>query len=333
MRNVNLLTRLAIAGALVALVVGCKYEAPIPFEEGEWLGGEWVEPETLTRGQDAYILYCYACHGEEGDGKGPASSGLRPPPRDFRVTTYKFGRALDGLPHDEDLIALVRNGLEGTAMLPWDIPDTTMNDIIQYIKTFSAEDEGWWDEDAELGEQVLAGEDPWAEEGRDAAVARGKAVYHAYQCWSCHPSYASKADMAAATKEIKGQDLTNFRDNLFLGEAKLSEFYTVPITDAPECEADDECGEGNKCVYGTCEHKMRIAPPDFTMDAIRMGTDVGEIYRTVAAGIPGSGMPQWKGSVDDSDIWAVAHYVNWLAGWKNTPQAIEMKQKLRAGSK
>jgi len=40
-------------------------------------------------------------------------------------------------------------------------------------------------------------------------------------------------------------------------------------------------------------------------------------------------MPQWKGSVDDKDIWAVAHYVNNLAKLKGTPQAVTKKHMLR----
>ena len=46
----------------------------------------------LNDGHDAYMIYCYACHGEKGDGRGPSSSGLRPPPRDFTRASFKFAR-------------------------------------------------------------------------------------------------------------------------------------------------------------------------------------------------------------------------------------------------
>ena len=117
------------------LQVGCK---PVEFTEDQALGGEIISGETLTYGYEQYMLNCYACHGENGDGKGPAAQYLRPPPRDFRSALFKFGGVGAGdLPHTKDLVRLVKRGLTGTAMLPWDIPDSDMEAIIHYIKTFS----------------------------------------------------------------------------------------------------------------------------------------------------------------------------------------------------
>ena len=56
----------------------------------------------------------------------------------------------DGLAADEDLHRIIKHGLNGTAMLPWDIPDTVICDIIHYIKTFSLEEEGYRDVEAEF---------------------------------------------------------------------------------------------------------------------------------------------------------------------------------------
>ena len=43
--------------------------------------GRTVEASELNKGRLAYVHYCYACHGMNGDGRGPASIGLRPSPR------------------------------------------------------------------------------------------------------------------------------------------------------------------------------------------------------------------------------------------------------------
>ncbi len=334
------LALMALLAVVALCVTGCKYEEPDPFTEGEWFAGTEVDAATLTYGQEQYILYCYACHGMEGDGRGPASRFLRPPPRDLRLATYKFAKTTDGLPHDEDLLHILNKGLDGTAMLPWeDVPPSTMNAILQYIKTFSPEDEGWRDPDAELGERILAGADPWKGKTSEAIEA-GKKAYHAYQCWSCHAAYASPDDIRDWTQEIKGDRPGTLRPNLYYSESKESELYTVGVSDnvmgmLPDlpCEDDSDCeGDGQKCVMERCEVKLKIKPPDFLFDKIRAGADVESIYRTIAGGIPGSGMPQWKGSVDDEVIWAVSHYVNWLTGWKDTRQAVEMKNKLRASA-
>src|SRR5262249_50784561 len=55
-------------------------------------GGVKADVHTLNAGHEAYMLNCYACHGEKGDGKGPSSYGLRPPPRDFTQGIFKFAR-------------------------------------------------------------------------------------------------------------------------------------------------------------------------------------------------------------------------------------------------
>src|SRR5438067_111732 len=83
--------------------------------------GRTVDAATLNRGRDAYQQYCRPCHGERGDGHGYSSPGLRPPPRDFTQGIFKFGHTpIPTLPPDAELASIVRRGLNGTAMLPWD---------------------------------------------------------------------------------------------------------------------------------------------------------------------------------------------------------------------
>src|SRR5262249_50422185 len=157
MRESMTLTRLAswtLAGGVFALaLVGCEKEhfvAPMK------LGGVEVKAATLNAGWEGYMLYCYACHGVNGDGKGPASYGLKPPPRNFTLGKFKFAAVPSGqLPRDEDFVRIVRGGLHGTAMLEWDVPEVTLSHIIQYIKTFSPR----WKEETP-GEAIQIVKDP-----------------------------------------------------------------------------------------------------------------------------------------------------------------------------
>jgi len=128
----------ATAFLVAAFAAGCSGPGT-PFVKSRTLGGKRVSARRLNRGHELFVTYCAACHGVDGDGKGPASIGLRPPPRNFTQGQFKFAAVASGqLPNDEDLLRIVQKGLHGSAMLPWnDVPERDILDIIQYIKTLS----------------------------------------------------------------------------------------------------------------------------------------------------------------------------------------------------
>jgi mono/diheme cytochrome c family protein len=280
--------------------VACKgYRTP-GFDEPQTLGGKVVEADVLTEGQRAYVQYCRACHGDKGDGKGPAAKGLRPPPRDFTLGLFKFAAVQGGaLPHDEDLERIIRSGLHGTAMLAWDgVPEHKVREIIQYVKTFSPR----WKEE-EPGEPVVTTPDPW--KGREAdGVARGRKVYHGLaQCLSCHPAYASKAEIYAAAKELTGTGTADFREDM----------YGPVLTDSD---------------YG-----VKLLPPDFTrapLRSVRPEHRLEDLYRVIASGVGGTAMPTWQGSLPEEDLWAMVHFVDSLVALKGTEATQRLVGELEA---
>ena len=245
------------------------------------------------------MLYCRACHGEKGDGKGPSSPGLRPPPRDFTAGAFKFAAVQGGsLPRDEDLVRIAKGGLHGTAMLAWDVPDRTLADIVQYLKTFSPR----WKEE-EPGEAVLPTPDPWA--GRaEQGLARGRLLYHGLaQCLGCHPAYASRREIDEASRALTGNATTDFRPDMYGSVMKESD-------------------------YG-----VKILPPDFTraeLRSIRPGHRLEDLYRVIASGVGGTAMPTWKGSLPEEDIWALAHYVDSLVAVRDRPEAADLRRRNEA---
>ena len=161
-----------------------------------------------------------------------------PPPRDLRLGVYKFAAVPAGqLPRDADFVRTLRQGLHGTAMQAWQVPDAELDDLIQYVKSFAPR---WRSETP--GDEVTASPDPWL--GREAdAVARGVRVYHGLaQCAvACHPAYVTRAEIAAFTKELTGIELREIRPDVYQAVAKDSD-------------------------YG-----VKILPPDFTFNALRGG--------------------------------------------------------------
>ena len=285
----------AILFLLLALLAGCSEPQ---FKEPMTLAGQEISAEVLNLGHETYTLYCRACHGVNGDGNGPAAKGLRPPPRDFRQGTYKFVAVESGyLPNDEDFHRIIRGGLSGTAMLPWDISDQRLAAVSHYIKTFS---ERWQDEYEEVGAPIVSDSDPFGEARRAEAEEQGRKLYHALaQCNSCHPSYSSYQSIYDAGVELMGAGKADLGPNLYTTELKDSD-------------------------YG-----VKLQPPDFTFHNVRAGEDVPSLFRSIASGIGGTAMPTWKGSLEDDQIWAMAYYVRSLIELKGTPEAQELKDALR----
>jgi mono/diheme cytochrome c family protein len=293
------MTRALVLGvaALAVLTTACGPEEPA-FTRSLKLGGKVVVPEVLNRGKEAYTHYCRACHGDKGDGKGPSASGMRPPPRDFTLGRFKFAAVPAGqLPHDDDLVRVVKRGLAGTAMLAWDVPDADLAAILQYLKTFSRR----WQTD-EPGEKVVTTEDPWLKEpgGEKAALSHGQRMYHAMECWACHPAYASRQEIYDWTFAVRKAASSDFRQDMYDAVAK---------------ETD----------YG-----VNVMPPDFLVSDVRSGATPGDLYRSIASGIGGTAMPQWKGILPEKDIWAMVHFVRSLVALKGTREAEALRARVLA---
>lgn len=132
------MTRLSTALAALALLTGCEDDAP-KFSGPRTLGGQEVSAEVLNAGHRSYEMRCASCHGQDGSGQGPASTGLAATPRDFRQADFKYKSTPDGaLPTDADIDITIRNGKLKNGMPAFSgLADADRHAIIQYLKTFS----------------------------------------------------------------------------------------------------------------------------------------------------------------------------------------------------
>jgi mono/diheme cytochrome c family protein len=298
---------------MLLLVIGCRqphFTKPLALAEGKT-----VAVQVLEEGREAYMLYCYACHGEKGDGRGPAAPGMRPPPRDFTQGLFKFaGVPAGGLPNDDDLVALVKHGLDGTPMLPWDVSERERQAIVQYLKSFSPR----WKDEAPGPKVLPDGSDPWQGRERDA-VELGKRIYHFSGakmskegqleqifagCSTCHPAYALPDELREMAK-LTGVPPVD-RQDLYRPVAKETDY----VVDG---------------------HKQVILPTDFLFQSVKTGSDLPSLYRTIAAGVGGTAMPVWKPPLGDRDLWALAHYVRSLADLRATPAGLALQARLNPG--
>ena len=68
-----------------------------------------LSPADSDRAKTIFLQNCASCHGDQGDGRGPAAAALAPAPTNFHLKQPSFDRATEVLTH----------GLPGSAMPAW----------------------------------------------------------------------------------------------------------------------------------------------------------------------------------------------------------------------
>ncbi|MBI2893377.1 MAG: c-type cytochrome [Deltaproteobacteria bacterium] len=142
-----------------------------------------VVPSTAV-GSDAAVRYrriCGPCHGQRGDGLGPAAGYLPLRPRDFTRGEYKFRSTPSGsLPLDSDLARTIRRGLPGTPMPAWRgaLSEEEIGDVVRVVKSFSRR---FADEPAPSRLQI-----PRPPRFDARLVREGRRTWKLFQCASCH---------------------------------------------------------------------------------------------------------------------------------------------------
>ena len=129
-------------------------------------------------GKVVYERKCAGCHGDKGDGKGPAAELLAPKPRDFTAGLYKIRTTANKTPTDQDLFRVITEGMPGTSMPPWAVlPEKDRWNLVAYVKTFAADKFKEAPKKLELPKDVAASPE---------SVTRGKEMFEAIECHKCH---------------------------------------------------------------------------------------------------------------------------------------------------
>jgi cytochrome c oxidase cbb3-type subunit 2 len=159
--------------------------------------------EWIAHGKEVYERRCLGCHGEKGDGNGPASTFFYlQRPRNFNNAVFKFRLTDEPVPTDGDLFRTITRGVRGTAMPAWyELPVNDRLAVIQYIKYVLAVDRS----DPEKPYAFFVEEPPGAPLyiGKPPApsqqlIDRGKEVWEQAKCWECH-GQGGKGDGEKAT--------------------------------------------------------------------------------------------------------------------------------------
>jgi mono/diheme cytochrome c family protein len=195
------------------------------------------ETGAAAAGKAVYDRHCAACHGEKGDGNGPAAVWLYPKPRNFGLGLYKIQSTPAGsLPTDEDLLRSVTRGLGGSSMPSFDyLPEDQRRAVVDYVKhlTAYAGSDGRrinrFDEAKTSGTQAASIVVPPEPPLTFDSITRGKELYVKLQCLSCHgETGAGDGPSAPTLKDSLGLPIRprDFSSGAFRGGPNGADLYT-----------------------------------------------------------------------------------------------------------
>lgn len=178
----------AIKELLSAMAAGCLVFVVLLAPGAKFAFAEDGVAET---GKKVYHERCLVCHGEKGDGKGPASNMLRTEkngrtlkvsPRDFTTGVFRFRSTPTGcMPIDEDLLRLVDTGITRSFMPPHQdrLTPEEKKAVVGHLKTFATR---WTEEDP--CDAIPVKKPGYV--GSKASVEKGLLMYKKMKCWECH---------------------------------------------------------------------------------------------------------------------------------------------------
>ena len=330
------------------LTLAAKLPSP-PSPHDEFLIVEADAGWNLKEGRNLYMRHCVHCHGTSGDGNGPTAEYLNPLPRDYRLGVFKFTSTAAGMKAcREDLKRTLQEGIPGTSMPSFVLlADAELDSLVEYVRwlamrgeferSLAAELSGDYSQkafaqrkkDGESSDEIIAElrenylvevTDPkskrkeyrisptviadvadnlaseWStpeEEGSIVvpgiarispeedphSIARGRALYMSEKakCFSCHGA-GGKGDGVSTV-----------------------DYWTIPNS-TPEKKF------AVRGLHDQWGHPQR--PRDLTTGIYRGGRRPIDIYRRIYAGIKGTQMSAFGGTVlNDQEMWDLVNYV------------------------
>ncbi|HXG09484.1 MAG TPA: ethylbenzene dehydrogenase-related protein [Gemmataceae bacterium] len=261
---------LLLAAGLVLAVVGIFYIWNRTADrDGQPDGGPGKE-DLLVRGQQLYAVHCLQCHGEKGDGNGPAARYLYPKPRNFGEGRFRLVTTTNSIPSDEDLLRVITRGMPGSAMFPFGhLSEGDRLALVAQVRhliqagteELVARESGGKADPAVVAELIAPGAPQdipkeWPVPG-PASIARGAELYRKTGCASCH----------------------------------------------------GETGKGDGTQEQFDNDGMPTRPRDFTRGIFKGGRDPRQLYARISQGMAGTPMPGSSQVLKPAEICDVVNFV------------------------
>lgn len=225
----------------------------------------------LAAGSKAYRRLCLQCHGLTGDGRGLAGMWVYPYPRDFRPGMFKTAAGPDAKPRFETLTRLVRHGIPGTIMQPFDlIADDEVRGTTAYIIHLSLRGEIEFRVAKALLDET--GEDTVS----DVAAECRKVLAKSLARWA-----EAQAAPPPVAEPLGEPDDPGYAESVRRGAQVFAS--------AGCAKCHDDYGRKETFRYDAWGHAARI--PDLTRGEFRWGREPADLIARIRHGIPGTSMP------------------------------------------
>jgi mono/diheme cytochrome c family protein len=256
--------------------------------------------DELAEASKLYRRHCSNCHGLTGDGRAPAGLFVYPHPRDFRLGLTKFGGTADGTPTRNELFRIIKSGIAGTSMPPFQLlDDRTVQLLVGSTIHLSLRGEV----EAKLIAGLL-GDDPPDDLNTEANRLLDRAID---RWWN-----AKEIDPPTAVPPLDA-------DRIRRGE----QLFTSAKTGCSSCHVDYGRQDRYRFdAWGTAAKVANLADRE-----LRGGSDPAVVHRRIRLGIPAVGMPALPTLTDD-EIWDLTAFV--LALPKPMMQPEDVRAKVQA---
>lgn len=275
-----------------------------------------------TAGKALYLQECAACHGDRGDGRGPAADHVDPKPRSFVAAPFKFRTTASGKPPaTADVLRTIERGIPGTAMPSFAfLPEADRKKIAAHVLKLA-------DVLDEPEPPVVHADAKGAPPATPASIARGKELFKDAGCASCHGE-TGKGDGPTADqmKDSEGQPVKprDFTDGRFRGGSDRTDLYmrlTTGLDGSPMPAYEDVLEPADR--WAVVDFVQTLAKPQpakpLPADPIEAGRAVAEKYSCRACHVLDDG----KGGNVGPDFHLSGQKLNpaWVQGFVQNPRA------------
>jgi cytochrome c oxidase cbb3-type subunit 2 len=279
-----------------------------------------VTEEEVRLGRTVYLRECAACHGDRGDGDSPAAAFLDIKPRNFTKQVFKLRTTPTGQPPTtEDLLKTVERGIPGTSMPAFSfLTPEERKQVVAYVLSLA--------DFIDSPEPQPIPKPKKAPKTTPESIARGKDLYAAQGCASCHGETGKGDGPAAKTlQDDEGRPIQvrDFTGGIFRGGSEpIDLFYRFTTgmdgTPMPSYGSDLTDEERWALVDYVMSLKVPAPPPAYAADPLQAGRQVANSFGCRACHVLDDG----KGGTAGPDLRISGQKLDsgWVANFLKDPR-------------